>query len=363
MTPPPLAPIDRSVHVRRARAALEHVAAGLIVTHRANVRWLTGFTGSAGAVLLTPDELVLVTDGRYGDQAREQVDGASVRVVVTREISGSVADLFADVDRVALEGDVTWALQRTIDTEWLPSAELVPTEQLLGGLRSTKQESEIERIRLAANTTDRALAALLADGLTGRTEAALAWDIEGRMRELGADRAGYELIVASGPNGAHPHHEVGARTVLEGDLVVVDVGAEVDGYRSDMTRTFVIGKPSPRQRQLLEAVRGAQERGLAAVRPGVPGSEVDAQCRTVLADAGLAENFVHGAGHGVGLEIHEPPILGRKCTAELVESSVITIEPGVYFPGEGGVRIEDTVLVTAAGAEHLTNAPKEPVVV
>lgn len=356
----PLPSIDRSIPRRRARDLLGDGIDGLVVTSGPSIRWLTGFTGSAGTVVLTGDDLVLVTDGRYREQAEAQVDGAYVRVVVTRELREPLRDVLGDAAVVALEADdVSWELQQHLADEWLPEVGLIALSPSLRTLRSTKQPAELARIRRAAAITDHALATVLAEGLVGRTEAALAWELEGRMREAGADRAGYDLIVASGPNGARPHHGAGPRRVESGELVVIDLGAEVDGYRSDMTRTYVTGAPTGRQQQLLDAVTRAQAAGVATACVGVTGAEVDRACRAVLATEGLADAFVHGVGHGVGLEIHEPPLLGSRSDAVLELDAVVTVEPGVYLTGEGGVRIEDTVVITQDGAERLTLAPKE----
>ncbi len=335
----------------------------VVVTSGPSIRWLTGFTGSAGTAVLTADDLLLVTDGRYAEQARDEVDLDAVTVVVTRELQDPVREALGSAATVGLEAhDVSWQFQRTLSEQWLPGVDLIPIEPSLRTLRSAKQDGEVERIRRAAAITDGALAEVLAAGLTGRTEAELAWNIEGHMRAGGADRAGYDLIVASGPNGARPHHQAGSRRVRVGDLVVIDIGAEVDGYRSDMSRTYVTGTPTDRQQSLLDAVTRAQEAGVDLARAGTVGSDVDQACREVLAADGLAEAFVHGVGHGVGLEIHEPPMLGRQSGAVLEAGWVITVEPGVYFPGEGGVRVEDTVLITSGDAERLTRAAKEPVV-
>jgi len=357
-----LAEIDRSIHRQRARDLLGDRVDGLMVTSGPNLRWLTGFTGSAGTALLTPDELVLVTDERYRDQAEDQVDGAAVRVVVTRELREPVREVFEGAAIVALEADdVSWELHERVADEWLPQVGLVPLAPSLRTLRSTKQPAEVVRIRRAAEITDAALAEVLTGGLVGRTEAWLAWEIEGRMRDAGANRAGYDLIVASGANGARPHHGADQKVIEPDELVVIDVGAEVDGYRSDMTRTYVTGSPTARQEQLLDTVTRAQEAGVAAARVGAVGSEVDRACRDVLAGDGLAEAFVHGVGHGVGLEIHEPPMLGSQSAAVLEADWVVTVEPGVYFAEEGGVRVEDTVVITEDGAQRLTRAPKDPV--
>jgi Xaa-Pro aminopeptidase len=195
----------------------------------------------------------------------------------------------------------------------------------------------------------------------GATELDVAAELDHRMRRLGASGSAFETIVAAGPNGALPHARPTGRPVAEGDLVVIDVGATVDGYRSDMTRTYVVGEPTPDQRRHLDVVAEAQAAGVAAVAPGVAAADVDAACRDVIDAAGWGAAFVHGTGHGVGLDIHEGPRVAATSAATLDVGHVVTVEPGVYLPGTGGVRVEDTVVVTAGGRRPLTLAPKDPI--
>jgi Xaa-Pro aminopeptidase len=336
------------------------------VTHLVNVRYLTGFTGSAGLLLVLPDEVVFTTDGRYRDQAAEQLASAGVdaRVEVRPTVSGQHEALTAaarSVAQLGLEADsVTWAQQRRFASHVFADAELVPTEGLVEELRRVKDAGEIERIAEAARIADEALASvrpLLGQEVTER-EVALGLDYE--MRRLGADGSSFPTIVASGPNGAKPHARPSDRRVQPGELVVIDFGAVVDGYCSDMTRTLCVGEPGDEVLvRMVATVEESQREGVAAVRAGVRGRDVDETCRAVIAQAGWGDAFIHGTGHGVGLEIHEAPRVASTSDDVLVPGHVVTVEPGVYLADHGGVRIEDTVVVTDHGCLVLTNAPKD----
>lgn len=357
---PPLMTVHRVAAARAAMHASDLDA--LLITNLVNVRWLTGFTGSAGMVALTPDDLLLITDGRYQTQAPDEVGqaGSGARIEITRtEQRQRVSEVIGNAARVGLEADhITWQLADEIMTRWLPGSEVVQTRELLVGLRMVKDEAELARIERAAAITDEALAAValrLHDGLT-EIEFGLELDIE--IRRRGASGMAFDTIVASGPNAARPHHRPGPRRISDGDLVIIDVGALVDGYRSDMTRTFGIGELSPTQRRIYDTVISAQQAGVEAVGVGVDAKSVDDACRTMISDAGWAEAFAHGTGHGVGLDIHELPRIHAHTTDTLAAGHVVTVEPGVYLVEHGGVRIEDTVIVTAEGARRVTMTPK-----
>ncbi len=364
----PPAPMDVAGRIDRLRPAIEAAGCGgLLVTSLVNIRYLTGFTGSAALVLVTPDEVLFVSDGRYGGQAEEQLAAAGVgaRIEITgtgqREVLQAAA---SGLDRLGLEAAaVTWAQQRRYDEEWFPAADLVATNGLVEALRIVKDEGEVARIEAAAHLADAALAEVRPLLLERPTERQFGLALDTAICRLGADGTSFETIVASGPNGAKPHHRPSERRVGEGDLVVVDFGARVDGYCSDMTRTLMVGDPSPAQRRMLDVVAASQQAGVDAVRAGALTADVDAACRAVIAEAGWGEAFVHGTGHGVGLQIHEDPRVAATATATLAAGHVVTVEPGVYLPGVGGVRIEDTVVVTAEGCRALTLAPKRPLVV
>jgi Xaa-Pro aminopeptidase len=261
---------------------------------------------------------------------------------------------------VGLEADhVTWAQQRSMAAEWFPDAELVATEGVVAQLRRVKDDGEVARIADACRIADEALAAVRPRLHDRLTEADFGVELDFAMRRLGAADVSFETIVASGPNGAKPHHRPGSRTIVDGDLVVLDFGALVDGYHSDMTRTYVVGEPTDTQRRMWDVVAESQRAGVAAVHDGVSGKEVDRVCRSVIADAGWGDAFLHGTGHGVGLLIHEDPRVSSASDATLASGHVVTVEPGVYLPEHGGVRIEDTVVVTSDGCRPLTATPKD----
>jgi Xaa-Pro aminopeptidase len=336
----------------------------LLVTFLPNVRYLTGFTGSAGMALITRDATVFTSDGRYRTQAHEQLDAAGVAAEIT--IGGTIGEQRAAIanalDAGALVGleaaTVTWAQQREFAAA-LDGHELVATEGVVEQLRRIKEPAEVARIRAACAIADDALAALLPRLAEGPTERDFALELEMDMRRRGASGNSFDPIVASGPNGAKPHARPTDRRVERGELVVIDFGCIVDGYCSDMTRTVSVGDPGPEARRVWDTVRASQAAGRDAVAEGVECAAVDKACRDVIVEAGWGDAFVHGTGHGVGLEIHEAPRVAATARDTLDAGSVVTVEPGVYLPGVGGVRIEDTVVVTPGGADPLTEFPKD----
>jgi Xaa-Pro aminopeptidase len=336
--------------------------AALLVTRLVNIRYLTGFTGSAGVLVVRPDELVLVTDGRYRDQSAEQLAAAGVaaRIEVTNtRQKETLQEALAGIGRLALEAEhVTWAQQRRYAEEWFPGTELVPSSGLVEALRLVKDEGEVARIEAAALVADHALAGVRPLLAEGPSESDFALALDTAIRRRGAAGNSFETIVGSGANGAKPHARPGDRRIGPGDLVVLDFGALVDGYCSDMTRTVIVGEPSPTQRRMLDVVTAAQQAGVDAVRAGVSVKDVDAACRSVITDAGWGEAFLHATGHGVGLDIHEQPRVAATGDATLAAGQVVTVEPGVYLPEHGGVRVEDTVVVTAEGCRALTHTAK-----
>jgi Xaa-Pro aminopeptidase len=339
---------------------------GLLVTNITNIRYLTGFTGSAALLLVAADELLFVTDGRYRDQARDQLAAAGVPADIemgrtAEEQRELVAKRASGIERLGLEAEhVTWAQERRFRDAWFEGIELVATTRLVEELREVKDEGEIARLAAAAAIADVALADVRHRLAEGPTEAELALELEWQMRRLGAEGPSFETIVASGPNGAMPHHRAGPRRIVEGDLVVIDFGALVEGYHSDMSRTVMIGEPSATQARMYDVVAEAQAAGVAAVRTGVEAQAVDEACRSVIRDAGWEDAFLHSTGHGVGLDIHESPRVSTTADAKLVDGHVVTVEPGVYLSEHGGVRIEDMVVVTPDGCRVLTGAPKDP---
>jgi Xaa-Pro aminopeptidase len=361
--------MDVTGRAGRVRAAIAELGCdGLLVTNLINVRYLTGFTGSAGLLLVLPDELVFVTDGRYQERSADELgrSGVDARIEIGRTQAAqqeTISTSAKGITRLGLEADhVTWAQQQEFAGSWFESAELVATEGLIAELRLVKDEGEVARIEAAAAIADAALANVRVRLTERPTEADFALELDVEMRRLGADAPSFETIVASGPNGAMPHAVPGPRVIADGDLVVLDFGATVDGYHSDMTRTMMIGDPTPEQRRMLDVVTASYEAGLAAVRDGASCVDVDAACRDLITEAGWGDAFLHGTGHGLGLEIHEDPRLSFSAApdATIGRDYVVTVEPGVYLPEHGGVRVEDTVVVTGDGCRALTNAPKDP---
>lgn len=346
---------------RRGRLAAilcERGLAAAVVTDLVNVRYLTGFTGSNGATRVSEDgTAVLATDGRYRDQAAEEAP--DVEVVVDRDLLGALSKETGGAQRVGVE---THAL--TVDDydearERFDGVELVSLGRAVEQLRVVKDETELDALRRACDISVQALDEVLAGPLLGRTEREIARDLEWTMYAKGAEAIGFETIVASGPHTAIPHHDPTDRPVGRDELLKIDFGARVDGYHADCTRTVVVGRADDWQREVYEAVRVAQQAGLDACQEGVPVADVDALVRQVLADAGWLEAFTTGLGHGVGLRIHEDPFLSAKAPARLERRTALTMEPGIYVAGRGGVRIEDTLVVTDGAPELLTVATKD----
>ena len=351
--------------VARQDAVMEALAerglGALIVTDLANVRYLTGYVGSNGIALLGPRGRKLVTDSRYAVAAREQARGVEV-VIGRRDLLGDVA---AALPSVAGEGpagveaeSLTLARHARL-AAMLEGVVLEPTTGLVETLREVKDPGELEAMREAAAVVDRALAAVLARGIVGRTEREVAFALHAAMLEEGAERPSFDTIVAAGPGGARPHAVPGPEPIPADTLVVIDLGAVVDGYCSDMTRTVATGPLPDRLAEIYAVCLRAQEAAVAAARGGMGAAELDAVARAVIADAGYADAFGHGLGHGVGLAIHEAPGVRPESGASLRAGMAVTIEPGIYLEGEGGVRIEDLVVLGDEGCEVLSGAPKE----
>jgi Xaa-Pro aminopeptidase len=342
---------------------------GLVVTSLVNVRYLTGFTGSAAILAVARDAAVICTDGRYRTQVVEELERAGVAEHIEAFVGrpddqrARLAEWAAALGagaRLGLEAEHASHLRYQQLAELLAPREAVATVGLVEALRVVKDPGEQDRIARAAAIADEALARVRPLLARGPTEAELALELDAAMRRLGAEDRAFETIVAAGPNAAKPHHRPGPRRIERGDVVVVDFGACFDGYRSDMTRTFVVGgRTDPELERILELVASSQQAGVDAVAPGAPAATVDGACRDQIAAAGYGEAFDHGTGHGVGLEVHEAPVVGPRTDERLREGMVVTVEPGVYLPGRGGVRIEDTLVVTEEGARVVTRFPKD----
>jgi Xaa-Pro aminopeptidase len=339
----------------------------MLVTDLVNVRYLSGFTGSNGALLVFADDrgAVLATDGRYRTQAAEQAPDLEVAIerAVGRHLAGRAADV--GVRKLGFESNVVTvdgfdALTSEV-VERSGATQLVRAAGTVEALREIKDAGELALLRLACEAADAALSDLVERGglRPGRTEREVARDLEALMLDHGADAISFETIVAAGPNSAIPHHRPTDAALAEGDFVKIDFGALVAGYHSDMTRTFVLGKAADWQLEIYALVADAQRAGREALRPGAGLREVDAAARQLIVDAGYGEQFGHGLGHGVGLQIHEAPGIGATSAGTLLAGSVVTVEPGVYLPGRGGVRIEDTLVVASETTRGTSEAARQ----
>lgn len=332
----------------------DRLDAPLLVTSLVNVRYLTAFSSSNAALLVRPGgETTLYTDFRYAEAAREVPD---VEVVMTKR------SLLGDVGS-RLEGRVQFEADAVSYTGWEQlsegSAELVATKGIVAELRAVKDEEEIAKIARAARIADRAFEALTAETFVGRTEREVAWRLRELMHAHGSDALSFDTIVASGSNGALPHVRPTDKLIEGRELVTVDFGCGYDGYYSDCTRTVSTGSLPGRLREIYDVCLRAQETAVAGIRAGMEGVDADALARDVIEAAGYGGEFGHGLGHGVGLEVHEAPTLSTASESTLAVGNVVTVEPGIYIPGEGGVRIEDLAVVREDGLELLTSFPKQ----
>ncbi|HTR74471.1 MAG TPA: Xaa-Pro peptidase family protein [Solirubrobacterales bacterium] len=327
----------------------------MLVTELTNVRYLTGFTGTNGAAICGPGVRLFLTDFRYTERAAAEVSGWETVTITGDWLRGIVERL---AGKVGFEDDHMSVRSLAKLEEKLPDGvEAVAAGGAVEALRRVKDAEELAAIAEASKLADAALVATVEEGLVGKTERAVAAAFEARIRAAGGEPS-FETIVAAGPDGAQPHAEPGPREIGKGELVVFDMGAKLDGYCSDGTRTYATGDPGEEARGIYETTLAAQGAALEAIRPGEKGEDVDAVARKVIADAGHGEHFGHGLGHGVGLEIHEGPRLSPRADDVLAAGEVVTVEPGIYLPGRFGVRIEDLVVVTDDGIRNLSSLPK-----
>ncbi|MCP4359140.1 MAG: aminopeptidase P family protein [Chloroflexi bacterium] len=338
---------------------------GLLITNPANRRWLSGFTGSNAQLLITADKAILATDFRYYERVQIEAPHFELfkhersrqqdRAFLT---STAVKRIGIEASHVTLEQAAHWRSLRT-GIKW------VHLPQTIEPLRAIKSKAEIQIMRRAAVITDQVMSQFAGIARPGISEKALAWTLEQMLHDAGADGPAFPIIVASGPNSALPHHTVSGRTLQKDDLVIVDMGASLQGYHSDQTRTFYMGsKPDDQFWEIYNLVLQAQKNVLANIKPGMTVQEADALARDIIEAADHGEHFGHGLGHGVGLEIHENPLLSKRAPAEakLQTGMTTTIEPGIYIPGWGGVRIEDLVWLQKDGVRRLTHCPKSPII-
>jgi Xaa-Pro aminopeptidase len=351
-------------HVTRRRRLVERLVAlevdAMLVSRLPNVRYLTGFTGSSAMVLVGPAGAVFFTDGRYAEQSRQEVPDLD-RVASMDPAAPAILEHCRrlGVRRLAFEKHAVTVGQLEAWREVVEDVELLGAGSEVERLRWTKDAEELRLIREAQDATDAAFEEILDVLSGGMTERQAATLLEHAIVRLGADGLSFPSIVAFGEHAAEPHHRPCHRALDEGDVIKMDFGALVDGYHTDFTRTVAFGEPTPELRKVHDVVAEAQQAGIDALRAGAIGRDVDAAARAVVEDAGYGEAFSHGLGHGVGLEIHEGPSVGSRSTDELTVGSVVTVEPGVYLPGVGGVRIEDTVEVTEDGGRPMGTATRE----
>ena len=341
--------MDHRVRRDALSARLEDLSVdALLITRLLHTRYLTGFTGSNGQVLVRRDGALFLTDGRYTEQSRREVPDLERHTYVNplREELGGFLD---GVTRLGFEAEEMTVATRDRFAEALDDVELVPTTEVVEALRAVKDDEEREAIRRAQGITDAAFGRILEHFAVGVSEQQMSRQLEGLMIDEGAEGLAFDSIVAFGENAAEPHHEPAHRLLEEGDVIKLDFGARFAGYHADMTRTISFGAPAGEMKKIHAVVMESQQAGIDAVRAGVTGASVDAVSRDVIERAGYGDRFVHSLGHGVGLEIHEAPSLGRKQDEPLPAGAVVTVEPGIYIPGLGGVRIEDMVEVTEDG--------------
>jgi Xaa-Pro aminopeptidase len=350
--------VDHASRRERLTARLPDIEAeAFLITRLPNVRYLSGFAGSNGQLLLTSDGGFFLTDGRYAEQSRREVPDLR-RSVDWRDFAPRFAEACAElgVSRVAFESaGVTYHSYTTLSAT---GVDLVPTTDEVERLRTAKDPEERRALATAQAIADQAFDVLVGKLMEGVTERQVALDLDVSLRALGAEAVAFDTIVAFGENSAEPHHRPVDRSLSHGDLVKIDFGCVVDGYHSDMTRTVAFGEPPARLREVYELVRLAQLAGVEAVKAGAPCEAVDRATRDPIQEAGFGEQYRHSVGHGVGLEIHEQPWLRQGNADVLPEGAVVTVEPGVYLEGEGGVRIEDMVEVVADGGRVLARTPK-----
>jgi Xaa-Pro aminopeptidase len=354
--------MDYVSRLERVRASLgANEIDALLITNLTNVRYLTGFSGTNGQVLITGSGALFLTDPRYAARAGDLVTGAEVLIYK----NGLAADLSErltaeKIARLGIEAQTMTVADIEDLADKLP-AELHPVRNAVEELRRTKEPDEVAAIQEAVRVADETFKWVLERLVPGASEREIALDLEMRMRTSGADGISFDPIVGSGPLSAHIHHSPSERTFTKGDFVLLDFGARFDGYCSDLTRTVVLGPATDEQREQYQTVLAAQQAGIDAAAAGVRGVDVDAAARAVVVDAGQGDNFPHSLGHGVGLDIHEAPAL-KLSEEPLRAGEVVTIEPGVYLVGRGGVRIEDDVLIEEGGARVLGSAPKDTLI-
>ena len=349
------------IRQRKCRKILESSSLdGLLFVGLENIRYLCGFTGSDGALVITPKESFFLTDSRYWTQADEEIKEA--RIVHYKKKMEGIFSLLSDLKlaEIGFESAILpFSAYQFLAGRLASGAKLVPVEKDLKNLRAAKDAQELTLLRRAIDISSKAYSRATEKLREGVVEREIAFEMEFLMKGGGADAIGFDIIIASGKRSALPHGKAGDKRVERGDFILIDFGSGFQGYHSDQTRTLVCGNPSPEQQRIYGIVKEAHDKAIEKVRPGIPINELDGAARDTIRNHGYGEYFGHGTGHGIGLAVHEDPAVNGENKDLLQEGMVLTIEPGIYIPNWGGVRIEDMVLVTPQGAEVLTHLPRE----
>ena len=350
--------------ISKARGCLERTGADLlIVSNLSNIRYISGFTGSEALLVLSPEAGWFLTDSRYTSQAGSEVSGAQVVECSNRMESLATILKGSGSRKIAFEANYTSVAVYQDLLKRAPGVEFVPADAELSQLRCVKDGAELETLEKVAGIASRAFLEIVGEIKPGALESEVAWALEVAMRRAGAEGKSFDFIVASGVRGSLPHGKASDKVIAAGELVTVDFGALYQGYCSDETVTVCLGEPDSRQREVYETVRVAQELAIEAIRPGISFREVDAKARDYIAAQGFGQYFGHGLGHGIGLDVHEPPTASPRGTGIVELGMVFTVEPGIYIPGWGGVRIEDSVVVERDGCRRITQVPKGLIIV
>jgi Xaa-Pro aminopeptidase len=332
----------------------------LIITEINHVRYLSGYTGSNGIVVIAPPKAFFLTDFRYTVQAQKEVKDCKV-IIVSRQLITELPKLpvFNKSTKVGFEADFVSVNFLAKLKELLPDVDLKPTSGLVESLSITKDNEEIRRVKKAVRIADKAFSEIIGMLKPGVIEKDIALEIEYKMRKLGAEKESFETIIASGQRSAMPHGRASDKKLRKGDFVTLDFGCLFHGYASDITRTVVLGKATEKQKKIYNIVLSAQKTACKAVKPGMPCNRVDGIARDIIMKAGYGDYFGHGLGHGVGMLVHDRPVLSPQSNDILEPGMIVTIEPGIYISNWGGVRIEDDVLVTSNGGQILSKSPKD----
>ncbi len=333
---------------------------GILFTSLENIRYLCGFTGSDGAFVITQKESFFLTDSRYWTQSEEEVKRS--QIVHYRKKMEGIFSLFSDqkLRRIGFESaSLSFSAHQFLAEKLPPEAKLISLEEEIKNIRAPKDKQELSLLRTAIEIASKAFLEIQELLKEGAVEREVSLEMEWSMKRKGAEALGFDIIIASGRRSALPHGKASAKRVENGDFILIDFGSKFEGYHSDQTRTVVCGHPSSEQQKIYQIVKEAHDKAIERVRPGIPISEVDGAARDYIRDKGYGEYFGHGLGHGIGLAVHEEPVVNSENKSLVQEGMVFTIEPGIYIPNLGGVRIEDMVLVTSHGAELLTFLPSE----